>query len=434
MMVVQHWSLVELRKLYELAEQEAKDEPSSPLLDDPPPSYDAHRSIEQNYYAQRAEYDLQPTIEAPPVPPKVEVNSQGMVKYQEKPLHQLDASFTKALARENHVLNAPVYDIVDHLLGEWTRVPGFMPRSSPRSSPPRDHRKRAYYVTDSDSSDSEFECSEHMGGRYIEASLRRNKKNVNFHARVESDPEDGDWDRQRRRPPRKHILHSEDDDSTSDSESASPPPRSHPPSRRASDASPCHSISAQEQHERNRRPYASGSLDNVPEDPGRPVSRGIPMPPMPMPTRPMATPYQQHWPPTPQGTPSNSGFRLPPYHPPPSGLPRLASGGPYAPPPGYVGGLSPQPQAGGFFPQQRPPGPSGPPGPPPGPLMAPNQQRPPQHRKRHHRHTEKEKERERVENERAERAKESSKNLKRGLFGGAAVAGILDLLQGLGGL
>jgi hypothetical protein len=66
--------------------------------------------------------------------------------------------------------------------------------------------------------------------------------------------------------------------------------------------------------------------------------------------------------------------------------------------------------------------------------MVPGQQRPPQQRKRHHRHGDKDKDRGRVENEKAERAKESSKNLKRGLFGGAAVAGILDLLQGLDGL
>ena len=430
-MVVQHWSLVDLRRLYELAEQEAKDEHSSQLLDDPPPSYDAYRSIEQNYFAQRAESELQPKTEGPPVPPKVEANSQAMVKYQEKPLHQLDASFTKALARENHVLNAPVYDIVEHLLGEWTRVPEFVLSSSPRSSPPRDRRQMAYYNTDSDSTDSEFEGSEHTGGRYLEAPPRRNKKNVHFHAHVESDPEDGDWDRPRTRPPRKHILHSEDDDSTSDSESDSPPSRSHPPSRRASDASPRHGTSTQEAHDRNRRPYASGGLSNVPEDPGRPGSRGIPMPPMPIPVRPTAALNQQHWPPTPQGTPSTPGFRNPSYHVPPGAPQRLASNGPYAPPPGYMGGPSPQPQAGAFFPQQRP---QGPPGPPQGPLMVPGQQRPPQQRKRHHRHGDKDKDRGRVENEKAERAKESSKNLKRGLFGGAAVAGILDLLQGLDGL
>ena len=41
MIVVQHWSLVELRKLYELAEKEAKEETMSPTIEDPPPSYDA---------------------------------------------------------------------------------------------------------------------------------------------------------------------------------------------------------------------------------------------------------------------------------------------------------------------------------------------------------------------------------------------------------
>ena len=419
MIVVQHWSLVELRKLYELAEQAGKEEPSTLLLDDPPPSYDAHRTVEQNFHSRHAESDLQPAIEAPPVPPKVEVNSRAMVKYQEKPLHQLDASFTKALARENHALNAPVYDIVDHLLGEWTRLPELGSRPSPR-----DANYRAYYDSDTDTSDSEFERSEHIRGRYMEAPRRSHKKNVHFHARVESDPEDADHDRQQRRAPRKHILHSEDD-STSESESPSPPPRSRTSSRRNSEASPRQSLSSQDAYDRSRRPYASGGLTNVPEDPSnRPTSRGGPPPPLPMPVRPMSTPnQQQQWPPTPQGTPSNPGFRIPQYNLPPSGPQRLASGGPYAPPPGFMGGPSPQPQAGAYFPQ-RPPGQPMPPGPP----MAPNQ-RPPRHR--HHRHNDREKERVEVK---AERAKESSKNLKRGLFGGAAVAGIMDLLQGLDGL
>ena len=38
------------------------------------------------------------------------------------------------------------------------------------------------------------------------------------------------------------------------------------------------------------------------------------------------------------------------------------------------------------------------------------------------------------EREKAQKAEESSKNLKRGLFGGAALAGVLDLLQGLDGI
>ena len=80
------------------------------------------------------------------------------------------------------------------------------------------------------------------------------------------------------------------------------------------------------------------------------------------------------------------------------------------PPAGYMG-QSPQPPPGTYFPQQQQR--------PPGPPMPPRQQ---SHRDREHRRNpEKD-------------AASASRNLRRGLFGGAAVAGILDMLSALDGI
>ncbi|KAK4694069.1 hypothetical protein P7C71_g3446, partial [Lecanoromycetidae sp. Uapishka_2] len=430
MIVVQHWSLVELRKLYELAETEAREESMSPLIEDPPPRYDAHRTPEMGQHNDQTssastDNGLQLTLGvSPPVPPKVELDghSQAIVKFQEKELHQLDESFSKAMTRENIVLNANVYDIVDHLLGEWTRT-AQSPRTSLRSSP-KDGRRNAYYSSDeSDTTESEFEGHE-TKGRYIEGPRRSQKRGVNFQPSVESDQEDEERTRTRRRAPRKHVLHSESDTSSEEETTSTSPPltRSQPHSRRSSDASNSrYNPNSRDSYERHRTPYTSGGLGNVPENPSRPTSsRGIPQPPMPTPAR----PQPQHY----QTTPINSSSRGPSYHvpPPPPGPPRLPSAGQYmpAPPPGYMG-ASPQPPVGGYFPQgQRPPGPPGPPMPVPMPM--PMQRPPRQHGHRtDHRH-----EREKAEKDRAI----ASKNLKRGLFAGAGIAGILDLLQGLDGL
>jgi len=418
MIVVQHWSLVELRKLYTLAETEAQEESMSPLIEDPPPRYDAYRPGETNLNGGRGSHSsdngLQLSIEgSPPVPPKINGHSQAIVKFQEKDLHQLDESFSRALTRENQVLNANVYDIVDHLLHEWTRAPN-SPRTLLRSSP-KDYRRKAYYSSDESDTESDFEGHDNKG-RYIEGPRRSQKRGVHFQPSVESDQEDEQRDRPRRRAPKRHILNSESETSSKESESMSPPvTRSQPNPRRNSDASNSrYDPSARDSHERHRAPNASSGLDNVPEAPGRPTSsRGIPQPPMPVPAR----PQPQHY-----STSPNPAFR-PPYTGHPPGPPRLASTGPYmpVPPPGYMGGASPVPQAGGYFPQgQRPPGPPGPPMPMP-------VQRPPRlhgHRS-DHRH-----EKEKAEKDRAV----ASKNLKRGLFAGAGLAGILDLLQGLDGL
>ena len=192
MILVQHWSLVELRQLYDLADQEARNEQQSPLLDDPPPRYESYRALEQGPPVELAhEKNQQISLHVPTEHPSSEDSSQAIVKYQERPIQQLDASFNQALARENRAMNADVPDIVDHLLHEWTRIPEAQSHSSPPRNSPRDNRRKSYYESDTDdTSDSEFEGSL-TGGRYLEGPPRnRHKGKVQFRARVESDPED----------------------------------------------------------------------------------------------------------------------------------------------------------------------------------------------------------------------------------------------------
>lgn len=411
MIVVQHWSLVELRKLYDLAEKEASEETTSPTIEDPPPSYDAAAITQTSYYEDQASNGTRRlSIQGPSVPGKIPNESQAMVKFEEKPLQQLDRQFTHALTRENQALGAPVHDIVHHLLHEWTRMPATEARSSPPNSrgppsPPNSRKNSTanpsgmptYYESDEDTSDSEFERSSDIGGRYIEGPRKGVDKNVRFKARVESDEEEQDHHRPRRRAPKKHILYSEDDTS-SDTESEVSPPRPAPGSRRSSDGS--NVPYSRDSTERRPRPYSGRS--NGPENAGRPMPRGMTT----QPSIPQGRPLQnQQWPPTP---PIPAGLRPQSSYGPPSGPPRMPSS-PYIPA-GYVG-QSPQPPSGNYFPpqQQRPPGPSMP--------------------LRQQSHREKEKRRSAEKD-----ANSASKNLRRGLFGGAALAGFLDLLQGLDGL
>lgn len=417
MIVVQHWSLVELRKLYELAEKEDKEETRSPTIEDPPPSYDAAGIAQTSYYEDQASKgDEKLSIQTPTVPDKIPNDSQAMIKFEEKPLQQLDRQFTLALTRENKALGAPVYDIVNHLLHEWTKIPEAESRPSPPNSrghpsPPHSRKNstanpsgKTYYESDEDTSDSEFERSSDIGGRYIEGPRKGVEKNVRFRARVESDEEEQDHHRSRRRAPKKHVLHSEDDTSSDTESEVSPPPPA-PGSRRSSESS--NVPYSRDGPDRRPRPYSGRS--NGPENAGRPISRGMSQPSIPQ-GRPMPN---QQWQPTP---PIPTGLRPPqPYGQTggPPGPPRMANGSPYVPP-GYMG-QSPQAPPGNYFPQQQQR--------PPGPAMPPRQQS--------HREREREKEKRRS----AEKdASSASKNLRRGLFGGAAVAGILDLLQGLDGL
>lgn len=411
MIVVQHWSLVELRTLYELAEKEDREETRSPTIEDPPPSYDAAEIAQTSYYEDQASNaDRRLSIQAPTVPDKIPNDSQAMVKFEEKPLQQLDRQFTLALTRENQALGAPVYDIVNHLLHEWTRIPEVEARPSPPSSrghpsPPNSRKnstakpsgKPTYYESDEDTSDSEFERSSDIGGLYIEGPRKGVEKNVRFRARVESDEEEHDHHhRSRRRAPKKHVLHSEDDTSSDTESEVSPPPPA-PGSRRGSESS--NVPYSRDGPQRRPRPYSGRS--NGPENTGRPISRGMSQPSIPQ-GRPV---LNQQWQST---TPIPTGLRPPQPYGQPGGPPRMPNGSPYVPA-GYMG-QSPQPPPGNLFPQQQRP---------PGPAMPPRQ---PSHREKEKRRS-------------AEKdASSASKNLRRGLFGGAAVAGILDLLQGLDGL
>ena len=421
MIVVQHWSLVELQRLYGLAEKEAKEESMSPMIEDPPPSYDVAKNTQTSYYEeQAANGPRRLSIQGPPIPDKVSNDSQALVKFEEKPLRQLDHQFTLALTRENQALGAPVYDIVNHLLHEWTKIPDVEARPSPPSSrgypsphasPPSSRKNSAaypapnsaarptYFESDEDTSDSEFERSSEIGGRYIEGPRKGVEKNVRFRARVESDAEEYDHYRSRKRKPQKHILHGEDDSSTDTDSDASPPPRA-PGSRRSSESG--NLPTARDGSERRPRPYSGRSGGR--EDAGRSLNRGMSQPSVPQ-GRP---PLNQQWQSTP---PLSIGLRPQQPYGPPGGPPRMPNSGSYIPP-GYMG-QSPQPPPGTYFPQQQQR--------PPGPLMPPRQES--------HRDRDREKRRSAEKD-----ASSASKNLRRGLFGGAAVAGILDLLQGLDGL
>lgn len=415
MIVVQHWSLVELRRLYDLAENEAKDDAMAPHPDTPPPSYDSHRAIEPSYYAQKAtEGDLHLAIVTPPV--SAEDTSRAMVRYQERPVQQLDAAFTRALVKENRALGANVNNIVDHLLQEWTQISEL--DSTPISRERRPSLSTYYESDEEDTTESEYEAS-HVKGRYIEAPRRKVKKDVRFQPRVESDSEEESEQKQRHRAPRRHILHSETDTSSSDSDLSPGLPRSRQPgSRRSSETGANRYVpNPQDFHDRNPRPYASTGRsyrhENVASNPTpRPTSfRGIPPPPMgPVPSR--SVPNVNQW----QGTPPipQPGLRPPSYHGTSSGPSHPPSAN-YAPP-GYMS-HSPQIPSGNYFPQQQQ-RPSGPPMP-----QAQPHQRPHRHRKH------------RSEMQKAEEDKHAAtKNMKRGLFGGAALAGMLDLLQGLDGI
>ena len=411
MIVVQHWSLVELRKLYELAEKEAKEENMSPTIEDPPPSYNAAGNAQTSYYEdQAANGNRRLSLQGPAVPDKIQIDSQAMVKFQEKPLQQLDQQFTLALSRENQALSAPVYDIVNHLLHEWTKIPETEARPSPPHSrgypsPPSSRKnstanpsgKSTYYESDEETSDSEFERSSDIGGRFIKGPRKGVEKNVRFKARVESDEDEPDHHQSRRRAPKKSVLQSEDDTSSDTDSDVSPPAPA--PGRRRSSAS-SNVPYPQDGPERRPRPYSG--RNNGPEDAGRSIVRGMSQQSIPQ-GRPVPN---QQW----QSTPSvPTGLRPQQPYGPPGGPLRMPNGNSY-PPAGYMG-QSPQPPPGTYFPlqTQRPPGPPMPP-------------RQPSHRDREKRRS-------------ADKdAASASRNLRRGLFGGAAVAGILDMLSALDGI
>ena len=136
MVVVRHWSFVDLRRLYEMAEHEDADDVKSPI-ESPRPTYDG---VEHPGGDQRL------AIEPAPLESD---QSKAMVRYQETPLNQLDAKMNKAMALPDKVLAQPDVNVVDHLLKEWTRI-----REVDGRKQRRKNRYGAHYETDDESDTS----------------------------------------------------------------------------------------------------------------------------------------------------------------------------------------------------------------------------------------------------------------------------------------
>lgn len=388
MVVVRHWSLVDLRRLYQLAEDEAIHP-----VESPPPSYQSIEAVDGDpRLSIKASEHEQDT-------------SQALVKYHELPLSQLDASMNKAMYGPNRILHAPDDNVVDHLLDEWTRLRGIEPRSRHKS-----HKYRSRYETDDDDLSPEFERSDGVGGRYIEGppSSGRSVKNVHFRARVESGSDDSDRARSPKKPPKRHILQSDEDSSSLSSSSSDLAPL--PDSRRSSASSTAGRGSiGQDPSSSSRRYTPTGVPQGSPEAHlGRPNTGGGP--PSPRQTRPMPV-QSQTW----QGQFANVGLRpqLPLNLPP--GPHRTQSGGSFGvpPPPPYG---SPNLQVRPFYP------------PPPPPSGQPVQYYPQKssHRPRHRAPRER-----KQENRSSNFQQNTKKNVKRGLIGAGAVAGLMDILEGL---
>ena len=411
MVVVRHWALVDLRRLYEAAEHENIDEVRSPI-ESPPPSYD------------RVEHPGgDPRLAIEPAPFESD-DSKALVKYQETPLTQLEATLKKAMAKPDRILRNPDDNVVDYLLEEWTRL-----REIERRRQRKNERYGAHYETDDSdiSSEGEFVRSQDIKGRYITNGTGRpakSNKNVRFRSTVEDDEsEESDKGKRRHRPPTRHVLRS--DSSTSSSSSPSPPP-SRP--RRSSDGGvQRYRPQPPELVDRTRRPYTQ------PRDAAsdRPSSRNGPPSGPPSPSsqqvRGMSIPNQQ-WQ---NQVPPSPGLRLPHHNsqfPSQNGqYPR--QNGPYPPPNGYHPPAGPQrmPSAGPYG--MQPPGYGPPPGfqgPPRGPPGANLQTGIP-----HHHPSNKKRDDGKGKPADGKKEKTEIKGVKRGLLGAGAVAGLLDLLGGL---
>lgn len=448
MVVVRHWSFIDLRRLYESAEHEAAEEAKNPIESSPP----MYEGIEHPGGDKR--------LAIAPAPLGSE-QSKALVKYQATPLNQLDAKLNKAMVLPNRVLAQPDVNVVDHLLEEWTRI-----RELEKRRQRRKDRYGAHAETDDESDTSsydEYGHSERAGGRYIEGpngaqKPRKNVKNVHFRARVESDTDDSDEAKPRNRGPSRHILRS----NTSSSSSPSPPPRF----RRSSDSSTRFHPAPPDLTDRTRRPYTQPRDSATTND--RPTSRNGPLPhpniPPNMQGQPRGVPPQQ-WQNTPQSphwsnsqAPQSPGLRPPPsngqfppngqynpaHFPPPPGPQRKTTSGPYAMPPMPHGSYGQSPQASpssSFQPGFR--GPSGLDGRGGGPARDGNQQRDRRDGRQRHegryprRHGTGDRERERDGATRArdrEERDKKDKKITKGLLGAGAVAGLMDLLGGLDGI
>lgn len=277
--VVRHWSLVDLRRLYELAEKEA----TQPIQSPP-----------QN---------LQEAVELLARDPRLSINGpehdSDLSKAHPKPielsLSRLDASMKKAVKRPK-VLHSPGDDVVDVLLSEWAQLHGFGLQSQHHH---KGHRYKASYQTDDDDDDLEPELgrAKGIGGQYIQGPTNGNKRNVksvHFRARVESGSEGSDNAKQQpKKPPSRHVLRAEASSSSLTSSSASsdfsdltPPPT--PTPRTAQDRG---SKDVQSSSSRRYTPPDVPS-GNGPEGSNKSERR---TPPSPIYFRPMSVQHNQCW-------------------------------------------------------------------------------------------------------------------------------------------
>lgn len=400
LVVVRHWALVDLRRRYEAAEHENDERRTPHQMNLSPPRANGYAHVQ---------HDPRLQIEGPRNEGDM---SQALVKYEETPLRQLEDSLSKAMHRPNKLLRAPDEDIVDHLLNAWTRL-----RDSP--SRPRPKNQKYYARCDSDSEDNEinFTRSDH-GGRHIDGPRYR-PKNVHFQpAHVESDSEP-DRPRPRRRGLKHYVLDSDSVSTSSDSEP--PTPTS---SRRSSESR------QYENGDRTRRPYATGS-DRSPNS-SRPSSRSGPPPPIPMPR-----PSPAGWTGPPGGPPGTPTSLRPPQPHNVSPLPmpqRKLSTGPYVPmsptPSNYPIPVSPSTSPSNTRGMVYPIPQNG--LPPPHPM---NMYRP-SSTGGHIRGSGRGRDRDgkRGGGDRQSFRENAKRDVKRGIIGAGAVAGLMDILEGLGGI
>ena len=473
MIIVQHWSMMELQKLYGLAEQESIAELDSPTNGSPPPSYDAsppgnHLTLTVSGATNSSEKESRPQEE--------QSESNALIAYQEQPVSAIRDSCERVREREEQALGAQVNDIVDHLLDEWTQVgvrdyyerrrildQTHRPRTHrPPGSKSQKNKHQAQIESDeSDTSEyeSDFERSKNIGGYYIEGPRSATKKTVRFRTSVE-DEEDEEF-KQERKTTKRSVLDRVDESSSSESDSG-PPRDTRPPTqhrRTSTSSNGSHAAS-----ERQRRPYGRAPYEQASSRPGsrgmaqppsmaggpsQPLPQGWPTP-MPMP---IPSPNPNAW----QGPPTPGGLRPGPTY------PRMPSNGPYGSHMGPSPGASPVTPQGSYFPaisrgpppsagqQQQPNHGPYPPGAAAHPMQAPpsqvrpnappyNQPNPYNHHgnARDHDHNRRSAGRKHSGHGSSSKSKKdesnTSKNVKKGILGGTAIAGVMEILQGLDGL
>lgn len=409
MVVVRHWSFVELGKLYDMAMREEAEKRDQHRMEQPPPRPNGtdHGRPDSRLQIEGPKNDADP--------------SKALVRYNETPLHGLKDSLNRAMYRPNRLLHNPRNDIVDLLLDEWTRF-----RGTPKKKKHKSSKYRARFDTDDEDSEIDFERSRDIGGRYIGPPPRK-PRNVHFeHPHVESGSEESDHHKPRHRGPRHAVLDSDSvSTSTTDSDSDLPPLQ---PSRRDNDNGKG-KASTQDLGDRDTRPTTSGSGGSP--QASRPDSRNGP--PGPPPSRPMPV-HNASWAGPafpPQNIPGAAGLRPSvPFNIPP-GPKRMTSSGPAVgmpphqlPVPGLIPvspSTSPNFNRGMYYP------------PPPNQGFPPGQHQPPRHP--HHKSSRRRNGVDgKVNGEKHTFRENAKRDVKRGIIGAGAVAGLMDIIEGLGAI